>query len=465
MSSKNNNWTEAKIPIKKLSLWDENARFPDTYFKKPEKELIKYFCIKQGKRDLKILKLALAIIKDFDLPQSEKIIVYKKSGENIVLEGNRRLVVYKLLNNPNLAPTKSLKKKFSNLKAENDVREKFELECLITEDKNEGLRYIDRKHLSGNNELPWGEQERTNYSKRRGRANKNEEFKIEIGKVIKKLKVPEGIKEVVLGPGYVTTFWRIINSSAARQEFGLSLNDDGHLKIDDTNFKDKLKVIILNVLEKKDFAGNPIDSRSLNKNTEKEKYLQSITQDDIKKAETDIKSSVEPDLFGTKNLKLPQKSTQKVNPKSFTRNYLIPKSCRLNINPPKINNIYRELREDLLLSDSPKSVPNATGVLFRVFLEVSLDYYAKMNSHNFKKDDKFTVKIPWVVKHLKEKGHDEEIFKNITKVGSASSQKSYLSIVNFHEYVHSTTTQPSSNELKAKWDNLEEFFVTLWESL
>jgi hypothetical protein len=66
---------------------------------------------------------------------------------------------------------------------------------------------------------------------------------------------------------------------------------------------------------------------------------------------------------------------------------------------------------------------------------------------------------------LKNKGYEQEKFKNINKVGSASGLISYLSIENFHEYVHSSTTQPSPVDLKTKWDNLQWFFETLWYEL
>jgi hypothetical protein len=37
-----------------------------------------------------------------------------------------------------------------------------------------------------------------------------------------------------------------------------------------------------------------------------------------------------------------------------------------------------------------------------------------------------------------------------------------LGIPNFHAYVHSYKTQPSSGDLKTQRDNLEEFFQILW---
>ncbi len=82
-----------------------------------------------------------------------------------------------------------------------------------------------------------------------------------------------------------------------------------------------------------------------------------------------------------------------------------------------------------------------------------------------KKTDTINQKISWVVKSLEGKKYDKKKFNNINKVGSSTGSKSYLSIENFHEYVHSTTTQPTSSELKGKWDNLQEFFEILWGDL
>ena len=61
----------------------------------------------------------------------------------------------------------------------------------------------------------------------------------------------------------------------------------------------------------------------------------------------------------------------KSRPKSTTRSYLIPRDCEFDIKNNKINNIFYELKNNLLLGNSPKkSVPNAVSVW--VFLEISL---------------------------------------------------------------------------------------------
>lgn len=81
-----NKFTKNNISIKNLSLWDENARFPDKYFNKTEKELIEFVF----KKDFKLAELAEEVVSEFDLPQLEKLVVYELNGKNIVLEGNRR---------------------------------------------------------------------------------------------------------------------------------------------------------------------------------------------------------------------------------------------------------------------------------------------------------------------------------------------------------------------------------------
>lgn len=461
----NETWSNENISLKNLSLWDENARFPDKYFNKTEKELISYFC---QQKNFKILDLAKSIVNEFDLPQIEKIVVYNVDGRNVVLEGNRRLTVYKLLVNPKLIDDPSLAKKFNELRLKLNINEDFELECLVTEDLNEGYRYIERKHLNGNNESGWGDTEKTHHKNRRGKANQIELFKLGIIKRIRILNIPESMKDQILGFGYVSTLWRILSSSPAWKRYGFDMNKDGSLRIKNKSFEEELKVIIVNILKRKDFLGKTIDSRSLNKNEDKEDYLKSITKSNYKKAEIEIdkqkeilldQGNSEEIIKTTENVKI------KINPKSTMRPYLIPKNFRLKINEVKINNIFRELRDDLLINDSNKSVPNAVGVLFRVFLEISLDCYAKKNQYGFKNKDTISKKIPWVVNDLISKGYEESKFSYINKVGSAKKENTYLSIDNFHEYVHSTTTQPTSSDLKAKWDHLQEFFEILWEEI
>ncbi len=450
------------IPIKDLVLWDNNARFPDQYFDKEEKELIDYFL---SKPDFEIRELVAEIVKDFDLPQLEKLVVWREDDKLIVLEGNRRLTGYKLLNNPALAKDPELVKYLEQLKTKIKISDDFLLECVLTEEREFGLRYVDRKHANGNNEVNWQDPERANYNVRRGRGNHLQLIKVGVSKIVKELDIPNEMKNQILGKGYVTTFFRIITSGAASKEYGFTIDEkSGELTVQDPDFKAKLKVIILNVLKKEDLQGRPVDSRSLNKKEEQTEFIKSIKKEDEQVVEREIKKSTSKDLFGDKTIALTTGSKPKILSKSTNRDHLIPSGCRLTIPEKKINNIYLELRNDLLLDDSNKAVPNAVGVLFRVFLEISLDYFLEKVGVPVPFKTGIDGKITKCAHYLEtKKVATKKQLHNIRKV--ATDKNHILGIQNFHDYVHSYKTQPSPSDLKLKWDNLEEFFQIIWDHL
>jgi hypothetical protein len=75
---------------------------------------------------------------------------------------------------------------------------------------------------------------------------------------MKELDLPENITETVLGPGYVTNFWRIVLIILLQlRSSGLRLDDDKKL-IFDKEFPDALKVVIWNVVNKEDLQGNKL---------------------------------------------------------------------------------------------------------------------------------------------------------------------------------------------------------------
>ena len=452
--------TKKDIAIKDLILWDENARFPDKYFNQDEPELINFFL---SKPDFKIRVLLEEIIKDFDLPQLEKIIVLENDGKYIVLEGNRRLTAYKLLSNPELTNEPELKTYLIGQKSKINISNNFLLECLTTKEKDEAYRYIDRKHVNGNNEVNWQDSERAHYNVRRGSKNINELLKIGITKIVRELDLPNEMKDQILGTGYVTTFFRIITTVPAKKEYGYNIEADGSLTIKDPHFKEKLKIIIFSVLNKKDISGNIIDSRSLNKSEKIEEFIKSVKITDVDAVNKEIQINTKENIFGEKQVTVTNGKKQKVLPKSTDRIYLIPSSCRLTIEEAKINNIYLELKNDLTLDNSPKAVPNAAGVLFRVFLEISIDYFLEKEGLNLPQDTKLSGKITKCSEILE--ANYSATKKQLTNIRKVATDKAHiLGIQNFHDYVHSYKTQPSSMDLKLKWDNLEEFFQILWDS-
>ncbi|MBU1098678.1 MAG: hypothetical protein KKB34_19555 [Bacteroidetes bacterium] len=367
------------IALKDLVLWDENARFPDEYFNKTEEELVDYFL--SSEKRFKMKKFAEAIVRDFDLPQLEKIIVYDFEDKLIVLEGNRRLSIYKSIISPEIVKKKELQNYFIKLRESIEIDNSFKLECLVTSDLEQGLRFIDRKHIQSNNEVSWGDAERAHHNARRGIAKKKEYFRIAISKMVKSLDIPDEFKNDVLGKGYVTTFFRILDSTAAWEKYGFQLDSEGNISISNKDFKEELKVIILNVLQKKDFNDKPIHSRALNKTEEIEEYITNIQSEDSQKVIEEIEKKTEQNLFDEKIINITPSQSNIENSSTRTRSKPMPTGLFFSTDVPyKIDNkplriLYNELKDI-----DVASFPNATLDLLRSFIECSLIVYYKRNN-------------------------------------------------------------------------------------
>ena len=121
---------------------------------------------------------------------------------------------------------------------------------------------------------------------------------------------------------------------------------------------------------------------------------------------------------GTTTTHAGKTASSKPNPKD--RKHLIPKTCVLKINNPKLNSIYHELQKIDL-----HKFTNAGAVLFRVFIELSLDSY--IETHNLttvSKDSTLLMKVTEVSSHMeKQRYADKHICKGIR---SAASNKNDL---------------------------------------
>ncbi len=257
--------------------------------------MVEYFL---KKKEFKIEAFAREVAKEFDLPQLEKLVVLRMKEKSIVLEGNRRLVVYKLLINPTLTKDQPLRKLFDELKRHTKIKDSFSLESNVTTVKEEGLRFVDRKHNRGNNEVGWGEPERRNFAIRRSHGKAKDVLRVELANAVKKLALPEVVKEAVLGKGLVTTFYRIVDSAPARAKLGYEVSPNGSIKIKNQKiFNDHLKVIVYNVWSKKSFKGTGVDSRSLNKLPAIDAYVKGLRADTTK-VDKEIKKITKENLFG-----------------------------------------------------------------------------------------------------------------------------------------------------------------------
>ena len=435
------NWKTEKIAIKDLWLWDENPRFPQEYFSKTEEELIDYFL---KRKDLKIPEFTKEVIKDFDLPQLENLVVLEFNGKKIVLEGNRRLVAYKLLANPKfIKGDNGLSKQFEELGKSKKITDLFMLKANVTLDKEEGLRYVDRKHNKNNNEIGWGEPERRHFAIRRSNGGMRDIIRVALANAVKNISLPTPVKDAVLGKGYVTTFYRITDSAAARTKLGYEPKEDGTLKVKDRNkFDNLLKVIAHNVWAKKDFHGKAIDSRSLNKIEAINEYIDRLDAVEVKQVDEDVKKRTDINLFGSKVLVSGGQTKSRRTPITKDSDEIFGKMLLLESG--KVNDLYRALVEiDNKCKNSEAALP-FIGMALRLLVEVAARVYyeSQGNKQTASKDQVCEIFLKEAKKTLQQQQKNA-----ISLTGEWLSDKLNLSAI-LNKYAHGSIIYKRTDVLK-----------------
>ena len=144
--------------------------------------------------------------------------------------------------------------------------------------------------------------------------------------------------------------------------------------------------------------------------------------------------------------------------KPAERTKLIPSGCVLDISERRVHNIENELRK-LGLND----YTNAIGVLFRVFIELSVDSYLQGHpSINVHERVSLQRKMKAVADDLVANRRLTQ--KQRQPVSRACQKDSFLapSIDLMHTYVHNPHAFPAPGDLRAHWDNLEPFLAAIW---
>lgn len=425
------------INIAKLVINPENYRFD------PVDNQLEAITLMLDEKGNEIFNLARHIYENgLDRARDSRVMEIKKDLF-IILDGNRRATAMKCLQNPLIVKSDSLRNKFVKLLKDKRAVQN-EINCFIYKTEKEAAEWIKLDHTGKNAGIgqdPWEPSGKERFDYKFG-------GKISPAMQIVNLFEHETKHKLNTKSLKMSTVNRILSNPESRSYLGIDIKSGSIILISPKKEVigrlDKLfnKIIIDNVAVKEVY--HVPDSIKFMKDLfgNKPKYS-------ARAVVVSPKGAIS--VGGVKQLRS--------LPKSVSRNTLIPRECILVIHEKKINNIYHELKS-IPLDDAT----NATGVLFRVFLETSLDYYADKNGITFGPKIKLAGKITKITDELeKKKIAVSNQLKNIRAVTNKGS--SILSINNFHEYVHSFKAHPVPADLIYKWDNLQEFFVILFTEI
>ncbi|MCS5421873.1 MULTISPECIES: hypothetical protein [Psychrilyobacter] len=431
----------------------------------------------------KIYPLALDILER-GLNPSENIITTKKNGKYIVLEGNRRITSLKLLKNPKLIENIDINlfKRFTRLHKkfmENPIEK---IECINFENEKDALYWIDLKHTGenkGKGVVSWTTQQQQLFQ---GRYKNETSKEINVLKLLEKYGTFNESYKNKLGNIPLTNLNRLLSDPDIREVIGINFKNNNLFLKEDKKIEktiEYLEEIGKDLMDKKIKVGDiytkekrvdyisKVSSRIKEKDSSGEnrqsvqnplvKNNQIILDENEKKAiELNDSNKKVPPVEN--NLEIFSKKT-KSYPTTKARKYLMPITFRLKIESQRINNIFRELKTIEI-----DKYPNSVGILFRVFLELTLDWIIDKKKLTGHSDIKLVKKLEVVRNYMREnKLMDREELKIINTV--ISTKDHLFSITTLNNYIHNKSHSPTSNDLKTHWDNFEIFIEKIWDAV
>lgn len=396
----------------------------------------------------KLRSLAADIVK-YGLDPSNLPVVMPVVGSPSrywVLEGNRRLAALRALENPE-SVSDAVKpvvlqqlRKLSREYAKNPIDS---VTCLLINNRDEARHWILLRHTGLNNGagiLPWGSDDAARFKHRTGLPEVHSQamnFLQSRGDLSVELrrKVP------------ATNLKRLLETPAVRAKLGLDVERGELQLVADANHVAKALMYVVNDLVTKKTRVGQIYTKA-----QREEYAQRLPADIVVTSRTRTGT---PAAGGTTSAAKPTGGRTSRSGKK--RDRLIPRDCTLSISEPRVQDIETELRK-LSLEDHT----NAISVLFRVFLELSVDAYLEDHGLGVSEEAALHKKMAAVANDLVAKRKLTP--KQRTPVSRACQKDSFLapSIELMHQYVHNKNVFPAPGDLRANWDSLQPFIAAVW---
>jgi len=408
-------------------------------------------------QDVKLVVLADSIATDGLSPMDRWLVLKsaEERGKYIVLEGNRRLAAIRILHNSavlgDLEVRAPVKKRLEELSQQFDVKSIEPVPCYEVADRTSASTWINQRHTGenkGQGIVNWGGVATARF---RGRDPALQTLEL----VVTHGELSEEEKETVEDYFPITTLDRLLSTPAVREKLGVDISD-GKLRtnLPPSEILKPLRRIVL------DLANEIVNVTKLKSKDQQIAYVSKLGRDlpDLKKGSG---ASKPVDGLDETDFKKP-KPKPKPRPPA-PRKTLIPRDCYLTVSNAKIAEIAKELR-NLPLADYPHSI----SVLFRVFLEQSVDHYLtaagialRRTTAGGSKDNNLRQKIGDAVNVMVQKGTTQRHLDGVIK--GVDDRNSPLFIDTLHNYVHNRFFSPTERDLKVAWDNAQLFFENIWK--
>jgi len=410
-------------------------------------------------QDIKLIILGESIVADGLNPMDRWLVLRSPTeiGKYIVLEGNRRLATIRLLNNRHMLDSlevrSPVKKRLEDLANQFDLDRISPIACFEIGDRSAAAAWLSQRHTGenkGRGIVGWGGVATARF---RGRDPALQALDL----VLEHGDLSDEEKELVEDHFPITTLERLLSTPAVRNLIGVDISES-KLKTD-LPASEVIKPVRRMVL---DLATETINVSALKNRDQMVAYTKNLGNDlpNLKKRSGDMKPV---DEWSERDFKPPPPKPKPKPKPAPVRKTLIPRECYLTVSNAKIAEISKELRS-LALVDYPHSI----SVLFRVFLEQSVDHYLAAASIPLQvktpagnKDKSLKSKVREAVAEMVKNGTTKKDLAGVEK--GIDDKNSPLFVDTLHNYVHNRFYSPAERDLKVAWDNSQLFFETIWK--
>ncbi|RWM80743.1 collagen-like protein [Mesorhizobium sp.] len=431
-------------------------------------------------QNLKLAVLAESIVSQGGLNPMDRWLVLESDirGKYIAYEGNRRLAAIKILNNPavlgDLEVRSAVRKRLEAAAKMFDPQSVEPIDCFVIPNRETGALWLHQRHTGANKGS--GIVDWNGLATARFRGSNPALQALEL--VLKFGTVGADEKDAVEERFPITTLDRLLSTPAVRAIIGFEIKQSTLL----TDLPPRAAVKVMERIVK-DLSSGETNVTKLKLKMQQIDYARSLQNDlpDLTtrtgnfQAVQDWDQSIfappgkaggqgSPGATGKAGNKGAAASA--TNPtrtrKLSERRVLITKDCLLTIDNPKIQEIEKELRS-LQLSDHK----HAISVLFRVFLETSIDAFlgrhgipATFTNKGHTRDKSLQTKVSEAIDQLVNMGTARKDLDGISK--GITDPRSAIHIDTLHAYVHNRFFTPKESDLSAAFDNSRPFFETIW---
>lgn len=374
-----------------------------------------------------------------------------------VLEGNRRILAVKALDTPSIVHpvlTASQRKRLNDLSARFHAEPIDETECVLFDDEGSARHWIELRHTGlndGAGTLGWDSDNQDAYKARHGGQRSLS------GQVIDLMNRAASTAQTT---GISTSITRLMGTPQVRDAIGLRL-EKGHLQAEYPAEQ------VIRGLEHivDDLSSGRVKVGDIYEADQRREYARALPAsarpDPNKKLAAPVLLDELPTTKTSSKRTRPTKA--KTHPKArrpADETSIVPKTSLISPAQPRLNEVYAEL--STLAVDS---YPNATSVLLRVFVELSVDHYIMreilMPNEHQRRNAKLSDKLKKVADHLHTSGKIQLELKRV--VDNVANGNGHLkpSLAGMHLYVHNMYAYPKPSELRQTWNELQPFLEKL----